>query len=92
MAVSKVRLTKAGNGKNQIPHIINFKLSTGVLMSLYGYNTSLPVPRIGVMHVLAIKLLHHELPAGLVTQEQCSVGREGADHGGSKTRVECPNT
>lgn len=40
----------------------------------------------------SIKLLHHELPADLITQEQCSISREGADHGWGKTRVERPHT
>lgn len=80
-------------GKNQIPRTISFKASTGVWMRLYGYNTSRPVHRsfLCVRCILAVKLLHHELPAGLITQEQCSVSREGADHGGGKTRVESPH-
>lgn len=40
----------------------------------------------------AIKLLHHDLAADLVTQEKCAVSRKGADHGGRETRVEGSNT
>ncbi|KAI3373580.1 hypothetical protein L3Q82_022173 [Scortum barcoo] len=47
---------------------------------------------IHVDRILAVKLLHHEFPAGLITQEQCSICREGADHGGGETRVESPHT
>lgn len=39
----------------------------------------------------AVELLHHELPAGLVTQEQSAVSREGAHHGGGEARVERPH-
>lgn len=41
---------------------------------------------------LSIELLHHELPADLITQEQGSICREGADHGRGQTRVERPHT
>ena len=36
-----------------------------------------------------IKLLHHELPAELVAQEEGTVGWEGADHGGGEPGVQC---
>ncbi len=70
------------------------KLPAAVWMRLHGYNTSLPVHHsfICARRILAVKLLHHELPAGLVTQEQRTVCREGADHGGGETRVESPHT
>lgn len=44
------------------------------------------------IHILAVKLLHHDLPADLITQEQCSVSRKGADHGGGEAGVERPHT
>lgn len=59
--------------------------STGVLMGmLYGNKNSPPVKHslICAVHILTVKLLHHELAAGLITQEQGSVGGEAADHGG----------
>lgn len=40
----------------------------------------------------AVKLLHHDLTTGLITQEESSIGWESADHGGSEARVECPHT
>lgn len=43
------------------------------------------------MQILAVKLFHHELAAGLITQEQSSISGEGADHGGGQTGVECPH-
>lgn len=73
-----------------------FKWSISHIQALSGiwtgsnYNPSLPVHHT-IMHDVSIKLLHHELAAGLITQEQRSVGRKGADHGGGKTRVECPH-
>lgn len=36
--------------------------------------------------------LHHELAAGLISQEQSAVGREGADQGWSQTGVQSRNT
>lgn len=36
--------------------------------------------------------LHHELATALIGQEQCSVGRKGAYHGRSKTRVKSSET
>ena len=40
----------------------------------------------------AVKLLHHDLAAHLVTEEEGSVGGERADHGGREAGVERPHT
>lgn len=45
-----------------------------------------------IVHIFSVKLVHHELAAGFVTQEQSSISGERANHGGGKPGVKCPHT
>lgn len=45
-----------------------------------------------IVRIFSVKLVHHELAAGFITQEQSSISRERANHGGGKPGVKCPHT